>query len=533
MNVSDNKIMALLACCLVVALSLLAIPPTVSAQSNTAAGTQTAAAQGTPTQLQERIRELERELAQLTATLAAPPVAQAAPPQQQNRPAGQAAPAAGAQQAPPMQMPMPPAATGPLNPENTPPDSTDPQALLDRIKTLEQRLRDLESSAVLSEPETRVKKVDVYVDQDGNQFDQPTPGAKKTVTYQRERVFRRQTINEKIEEALADAAEHNVEVGVDAGVVAQYAHRTKGEPTPADGHAYELVSADIFFTAGIAQNTLFFADIVGLSGPNPEGEMLVRTLVNGYSARLVNQNDISLREAWLRTELFGQRLAVTAGRLDLTNYFDHNIVANDETTQFLSDALVNNPALGLSENGVGLSLVFDAKNGLNFKAGFQQSNSSATSLSDSIFSLAEVGYLARPFGLSEGNYRAWYRVDNSGGTGYRTGYGASIDQKIRQGVTLFGRYGASQADVKRDHFYSGGVQFDNGMGIFPSDVWGVGYGQNDFQIGGKERLVEGYYRFSLTERLNLSFHMSYFLELLEGGERLGYLVPGVRLQASF
>jgi len=530
MNFSENK-KRLPAYCLVAALSLLALPPTGSAQSNPAAGTQTAAAQGTPTQLQERIRELERELAQLTAAVAAPPVAQAAP-QQQSRPATAQAAPAGAQQ-PPMQMPMPPAATGPLNPENTPPDSTDPQALLDRIKLLEQRLRDIESSAVLSEPETRVRKVDVYVDQDGNQFDQPTPGAKKTVTYQRERVFRRQTINEKIEEAMADAAEHNVEVGVDAGVVFQFAHRTKGEPTPADGHAYELVSADVFFTAGIAQNTLFFADIVGLSGPNPEGEMLVRTLVNGYSARLVEQNSISLREAWLRTELFGQRLAVTAGRLDLTNYFDHNMVANDETTQFLSDALVNNPALGLSENGVGLSLVFDAKNGLNFKAGFQQSSSTATSLSDSIFSLAEVGYLARPFGLSEGNYRAWYRVDNSGGTGYATGYGASIDQKIRQGVTLFGRYGASQAEVKRDHFYSGGVQFDNGMGFFPSDVWGVGYGQNDFQIGGKERLVECYYRFNLTERLNLSFHMSYFLELLEGGERLGYLVPGVRLQASF
>ena len=524
MNVSDFK-MRLLACCVyVAAVGMLAFPSSAAAQSGAATATQTPAVQESTPQLMERIRELERELAQLSAA-AAPPVAQAAA-QQQNPPAG------GAQQAP-MQMPMPPATTGPLNPENTPPDSTDPQALLDRIKLLEQRLRDLESSAVLSEPETRVRKVDVYVDPDGNQFDQPTQGAKKTTTYQRERVFRRQTINEKIEEALADAAEHNVTVGVDAGVVAQYAHRTKGEPTPADGHFYELVSADIFFTAGIAQHTLFFADIVGLSGPNPEGEMLVRTLVNGYSARLVNQNDISLREAWLRTELFGQRLAVTAGRLDLTNYFDHNIVANDETTQFLSDALVNNPALGLSENGVGLSLVYDAKNGFNFKAGFQQSNSSATSLSDSIFSLAEIGYLARPFGLSEGNYRAWYRVDNSGGSGYAIGYGASIDQKIRQGVTLFGRYGASDAEVKRDHFYSGGVQFDNGLGIFPSDVWGVAYGQNDFSVRPKERLVEGYYRFSLTERLNLSFHASYFLELLEGGGNLGYFVPGVRLQASF
>ena len=65
------------------------------------------------------------------------------------------------------------------------------------------------------------------------------------------------------------------------------------------------------------------------------------------------QNQLNLREAWLRTELFGQRLALTAGRLDLTNYFDQNALANDESTQFLSDALVNNQMLGLSSNGTG------------------------------------------------------------------------------------------------------------------------------------------------------------------------------------
>ena len=73
----------------------------------------------------------------------------------------------------------------------------------------------------------------------------------------------------------------------------------------------------------------------------------------------------------------------------------------------------------------------------------------------------------------------------------------------------------------------------NGLGFFPGDAWGVGYAQNDLQVGGKERLIEGYYRFNLTEKLNLSFHVQHFWELLEGGGKLGYLVPGVRLQASF
>ena len=125
-----------------------------------------------------------------------------------------------------------PANTGPLNPENTPPDSTNPQDLLDRIKTLEQRIRDLESAyrAIRSGNAGQERRKSTST-RTGPRHDAPTPGAKKEVTYQRERVYRRQTINEKIEEALGDAEEHNVKVGVNAGIVAQFAARTTGDPT--------------------------------------------------------------------------------------------------------------------------------------------------------------------------------------------------------------------------------------------------------------------------------------------------------------
>ena len=74
-------------------------------------------------------------------------------------------------------------------------------------------------------------------------------------------------------------------------------------------------------------------------------------------------------------------------------------MANDETFQFISDALVNNPMLGLATNGAGVVGVFDPKNGFALKGGFQQSNTDATNLSESIFSLVEVDYVARPPGL--------------------------------------------------------------------------------------------------------------------------------------
>jgi hypothetical protein len=408
----------------------------------------------------------------------------------------------------------------------------DREQLLERIDQLEQRVNDLESTTVLSEPETRVRRIEVWVDENGVESDEERPGTRSVVTYQRERVYRRQTINEKIEEALDDAASRSVAVGVDAAIVLQNVQQTDGPDSPADGNNYQLASADLYFTAGLAQNTIFYADIVGLSGTPPDNEVGGLTLLNGYAARLVRQNELNLREAWLLTELLDQKLGVTAGRVDLTNFFDHNAAANDETTQFVSDALVNNPMLGLSENGAGLAAVFDPKTGFSAKFGYQQSSSTAANLSDSLFYLAEVSKLFTPFNLGEGNYRAWYRTDNSSNSDQKA-YGISVDQRITAELTLFGRYGSAQTSGPRDRFYSVGLQLMNGVVFNPEDAWGVGYARTELGAGDEEDLIEGYYNLRMTQKLQLSFHLTRVTEKPFGAESVSYFVPGVRLQASF
>ena len=407
------------------------------------------------------------------------------------------------------------------------------QQLLEKIATLEKRVGDLETTTVLSEPETRVRRVEVYVDPaTGQEHDEPVPGARKEVTYRRERTYRRQTISEKIDAALEDAATHRVTVGVDAAMATQFAARTEGDIEPAHA-AYALASADLFFTAGIAQNTLFFADIVGLSGAPPDSEIPTLTLINGYTARLVEQNSLNLREAWLRTEVFKNRLALTAGRLDLTNYFDANAFANDESTQFISDALVNNQMLGLVVNGVGVAAELDAKKGLRLKFGFQQSSPEPTSLGDSLFTLSEVGYTFTPFSLPEGTYRLWFRTDNGEPDVIRKGVGFSLDQKLSPAVGLFARYGQAENDLGDDRFYSLGVSFQHGLILNPEDTWGVGYANMDLETGQHEHLIEGYYNLLLTEKLRLSFHLTGVVDTPENGSKFGYLFPGIRFQAAF
>ena len=205
--------------------------------------------------------------------------------------------------------PLPPAA----------PANLDTQAILDRLNAIDERLNNLETNVVLSEPKTIVREVERYVDPSGAEFDQPAPDRRPVLTYERQRVFRRQSIGEEIEDALAAEGASGVEIGVSSVTTVQGAIRTAGSETEADGHIFGVTQADITFLAqSAALNTSFFADVVAIGGPGPDGEIPGLTLLNSQLARLSN-NRLQTREAWIRTEFFGQRLGVTLGQVDLTN----------------------------------------------------------------------------------------------------------------------------------------------------------------------------------------------------------------------
>jgi hypothetical protein len=190
--------------------------------------------------------------------------------------------------------------------------------------------------------------------------------------------------------------------------------------------------------------------------------------------------------------------------------------------------------LGLATNGTGAAAEFDAKNGFRLKFGFQQSNTDAKNLSDSLYTLSEVGYTFTPFALPEGTYRVWFRTDNTAPEEIRRGMGVSFDQRVTAVVGLFARYGTQEADLgDRDRYYSAGVGFSRGWIFNPEDTWGVGWGRMELASGERENLVEGYYNLLLTQRLRLSFHLTHVLDRPESESKFGYLLPGVRFQAAF
>ena len=168
--------------------------------------------------------------------------------------------------------------------------------------------------------------------------------------------------------------------------------------------------------------------------------------------------------------------------------------------------------LGLASNGAGVVGVFDPKNGFAFKVGFQQSNTDATNLSESIFSLAEAGYVARPPGLAEGNYRVWFRSDNSTGASRSRRSGVSLDQKLTPHVRAVrpvrlgrGRRRARpllQRSASRFRMAPSSTRWTSGASATrrPSSA-----------TGDSEKLVEGYYNFQMSEKLRLSFHLQHVL----------------------
>lgn len=408
----------------------------------------------------------------------------------------------------------------------------DTQAILDRLDQIENRLVDLETNTVTSQPKTIVKQVEVYVDQNGNEFDTPQPGTRPQITFQRERVFRRQTVDDAIAEALADQTASGITLGVSSVTTGQVAIPTRRGPGLPATHVYGLSQADITFLAkSAALNTSFFADLVAIGGPSPDREIPGVSLLNSQNARLTN-NALQTREAWVRTELGPNQLfAITVGQIDLTNYFDRNAVANDETSAFISDALVNNQVLGLTNNGLGVVGIIDPKGPFNVKVGVQESNPNATSLSKGLVSLAEGEYIAVPFGIGEGHYRLWGRVDNTSGNA-RYGWGISIDQRISPVTTLFGRYGYGFINpaIQYMQFFSFGVGFQSPFSFNPLDKWGVGYAQTEIRHGAQEKLAEIFYNLHLTEHLELSAMLQY---AAEHGLDARYLIPGTRLKVAF
>ena len=301
--------------------------------------------------------------------------------------------------------------------------------------------------------------------------------------------------------------------------------------------------ADLVFNFKVGENTIAVIDVESTGGDGIDTAEKVGSFsgLNGVAGS--TGDTVRFREAWVEHSALNDRLVLTAGKIDMSNYFDSNAVANDENGQFLAGAFVHSAVLPFPANGPGVRLEAKLAEPLTFGLGYGSGDAGSDDSADSAdifdhgFGIAELAYQCKA-GELEGNYRIYASLDGSNPeTKKGFGFGVSLDQQITDKLTLFARYGRSDEDVYEvNQAWSAGGQY---AGLFQGrdeDVLGLAYGQIK-AVGAvadsQERLAEVYYKYKVSEQIEVAPVVQYLVNPSGNSGAENVLALALRTQVSF
>lgn len=311
----------------------------------------------------------------------------------------------------------------------------------------------------------------------------------------------------------------------------------QGNPERQSRFSTGVGSFDIYAHTSFGSNTLLFFDFEAIGGNGPDTHVPAFTTLNGDAGSTQEFDGVdrlTVLEAWAEFSMFKETITLTAGKIDLTNYFDNNASANDETSQFISGAFVNSAALPIPANSPGLRLRTTLLKRFFLQAGLASTDNSGDQILDKLFKIASMGFKVFPESDWEANLRMYTYVHPSAGDA--GGYGLSYDESIAGAFNVFGRYNRNEAKMAR------------WKGI--SSAWSVG-GRIVRTIAGRrlaigaafgetvpvdhalkhEKLIEIYFRHQLNKWVYMSPHVQ-LLRNGAGSERNATLL-GFRAQFNF
>ena len=295
--------------------------------------------------------------------------------------------------------------------------------------------------------------------------------------------------------------------------------------------------------------------------------------VNGDGA---GRRAMDVTEVWYEQAMFDETLRFRFGKLDFGGgfecrgcpvSFDGSAYANDETAQFLNNALVNNPTIPMPEMGLGAVLYWNPIEWwyASIGAADAQADPRETGFrttftnEDYFFIAAETGVapvLDNGRGPMPGAYRigVWNdaqdkeRFSDASIERDDVGFYISADQMVykevegeedSQGLGVFTRYGMANKKVNDIvDFYSLGVQYQGLIEGRDDDVLGVGYAKGIFSdeagfADAHESVFEVYYNAAVAPWLSLTPSVQFVDN--PGGDNAvdDAVVVGLRAQGAF
>lgn len=417
------------------------------------------------------------------------------------------------------------------------------RAVESQVQTLQKQIEDMRKRSALFSITEEVKQFKEYVCAQGHLYETlPAAGTcpvdatqvKERRTYRKVKLARQESIAEQIGAALEEAEKQRVLVGASATGIFQQVGRSR---VPESTHRlFTEGSVDLFFVSRPAAFSTLFINLEGIGGGGPDEMLDSLSGLNEDAARQSPPEDrITIREAWLRSELWGRRLQAVVGKVDLGNYFDANRAANDETTQFVTSVFVNNPILENPPNGPGVNLFYDPGQALYAGLGIQGEAETGSTRYKDVYAIVEAGARLRWLFDREGTYRLWVRRRGQSG-GFARAMGISLDQRIWPQWIVFARVGATERGLTdRASAWSVGASYLSPFGR-SNDQMGVGFSRFEKRTLGRESAAEIYYRFFITDHLAVTPHIQgLFDSVLEAGPAQANpsWVFGARAQINF
>ena len=345
-------------------------------------------------------------------------------------------------------------------------------------------------------------------------------------------------------------------------------HRRAGRLTG----SYDLeVSADLEKLLGLDNGFLF----LHLEGGWPDTEGIDGSSVGsvfGVNADAIGNRTMDVKQLYYEGPLFDDSLTLTIGKIDFTWVFDCSAYADNECTQFLNAAFVNNPTIPFPQYSLGVVLTWGLRDWWYIMGGVADAQADGRQTGfrttfhgeDYFIYLLESGIaseLDSANGPMPGEYRIglWNdpqpKANSDSSKNYRddVGFYLSFDQMFckenaeaedDQGLGAFLRYG--YANSKRNdiaNFWSVGFQYQGLIEGRDDDVLGFGFAQGIFSneastsyTNDYESAIELYYSAQIAPWLAVSPSVQYITNPSnpDNAETADdAVVLGIRVQMSF